>query len=108
MSEFCIIGVPESDREDLVELADHLRLDNNFGQHRYFDGSTFVEILLPMLLSTGSWLTLRTWIKARAETQKQMRVTCGGIEITGMAARDAERVIKTLAEAVELKDDADI
>lgn len=61
--------------------------------------ATFVEVVLPLVLSGGSWLTIRTWLTTRADKQKAMRVTCRGTEITGMKPRDAERIIRLLTDA---------
>jgi hypothetical protein len=99
MGDSFIIGVPVEDRDDLTSLAEELQAKGDLGEHRYFDGATFVEVVLPLVLSGGSWLTIRTWLRTRADKQKAMRVTCRGTEITGMKPRDAERMIRVLAEA---------
>lgn len=109
MNETCIVSVPAEDREDLAALIDRLPIEEDFGEHRYFDGAVYVEALVPLVsLTSAAWLTLRTWIKARAEVQKAMRVTCRGVEITAMNRKDAERIIRLLGDAVTLDDDEDI
>lgn len=105
MEDNFILGVPAEDAPDLQALADKITTNPEFYEHRYFDGATFTEVILPIMLSTGGWATLRAWIRSRGQTQRSTRVTIDGIEIVGMKAEDAERIIKTIQE--QRKSDGD-
>lgn len=99
MNEMCIIGVPLDDSAELSSLAASLSLEQDFGEQRYFDGAAYVELVVPLVFSSASWLTLRTWIRARAEVLKAQRVVYDGVEITAMKPRDAERIIQLLRKS---------
>jgi hypothetical protein len=99
-----ILGVPTADRADLVSLAEQIENDPKYSEYRYFDGAAFVETLLPMVISTATWATLRTWIRARADVQKATRIACQGIEIEGMNRKDAERIIQILSDRLAVQD----
>lgn len=105
MVDVFILGVPVSDSVELKSLAEGVVTAPEFSEHRYFDGATFVETLLPLVLSTATWATLRTWIRARADAQKVMRVSVDGVEITGMKPKDAERIINTLSRRITVHGD---
>lgn len=85
-------------------LTDQVTSDAEFAEHRYFDGATFVEAILPLLLSTAAWATVRTWIRSRAEILRATRISVGGVEITAVKPKDAERIIKLLTERVTIED----
>ena len=99
-----ILGVPAEEAHDLRTLADQVSTDAEFAEHRYFDGATFVEVLLPLVLSTATWATVRTWIRSRAEVLKATRISMDGVEITAMKPKDAERIIKLLSDRVAIED----
>ncbi len=93
MVDVLIVGVPTSDKDDLQALTAAIRVAPEFSEQRYFDGETFVEIVLSAALSSAAWATLRSWIQARAEVLKATRVAGRGIEITAVDAKSAERLI---------------
>lgn len=99
-----ILGVPTQEVHDLRALADQVSTDAEFAEHRYFDGATFVEVVLPLALSAGVWATVRTWIRSRAEVLKATRISVDGVEITAMKLKDAERIIKLLSDRVAVED----
>ncbi len=99
-----ILGVPTQEADDLRTLADQVSPDAEFSEHRYFDGATFVEAILPLALSTATWATVRTWIRARAEVLKATRISVDGVEITAVKPKDAERIIKLLADRQAIED----
>lgn len=99
-----ILGVPTQEAHDLRTLADQVSPDAEFAEHRYFDGATFVEAILPLVLSTATWATIRTWIRARAEVLKATRISVDGVEITAVKPKDAERIIKLLADRQTIED----
>lgn len=102
--EVFILGVPTEEARDLRALADQVMSDAEFAEHRYFDGATFVETILPLVLSTATWATVRTWIRSRAEVLKATRISVGGVEITAVKPKDAERIIKLLADRQRVGD----
>lgn len=99
-----ILGVPTQEVHDLRALADQVSTDAEFAEHRYFDGATFAEVIIPLALSTTVWTTVRTWIRSRAEVLKATRVSVDGVEITAMKRKDAERIIKLLSDRVAIED----
>lgn len=99
-----ILGVPTEEARDLRALADQVMSDAEFAEHRYFDGATFVEAILPLALSTATWATVRTWIRSRADVLKATRISVNGMEITAVKPRDAERIIKLLADRLTVED----
>lgn len=99
-----ILGVPSSDAVELAGVSESLVDEPAFSEHRYFDGAAFVETLLPLMLSTSAWATLRHWIHARAEVQKATRISVGGIEMTAIKPADAVRLIELLASRVTVED----
>lgn len=99
-----ILGVPTSDVADLAGIAGEVANVSELSEHRYFDGAAFIEALMPTVLSAAAWATLREWIRARAEVRKATRISAGGIEITAMNRRDAERIIELLASRIEVED----
>lgn len=104
MSDVFIIGVPTSDSGDLSQLSQQIGASQDLLEQRYFDGSTFVEFIVPVVLSGAAWATLRTWILARADIRKATRVTLRGIELTGMNAKEAARIISMLSENLTIDD----
>lgn len=99
-----ILGVPPLDAHDLHAISDLVTNSAEFEEHRYFDGATFIEVILPLVLSTGAWRAVREWIHSRADVQKATRISLDGVEITAVKAKDAERVIKLLLEHLTIKD----
>jgi hypothetical protein len=106
MTETCIVGVPPDDTSDLTTLVSSLEVDGDLAEQRYFDGATFVEVVLPLLLSSSAWKTLRAWIVARADVRKATRIAYRGIEITATNPKDAIRIIQLLEEGAEVRDEA--
>jgi hypothetical protein len=104
VSGLCIVGIPVEGRESLVLLADELNLESSIAEHRYFDGADFVDLAVPLILSSGMWLTLSTWIRSRAATQQATRISVGGIETTAVKPADVERLIRLLEDAVTVDD----
>lgn len=103
MNDAFILGVPSTDQDDLVELTRKLNKSPEFSEQRYFDGAAFMETLLPMVISAPFWATLTIWIRARADVQKTTRIAFRGVEITAMNRKDAERIISTLLERVNIE-----
>lgn len=99
-----ILGVPSGESHDLRALTDQVADKAEFAEHRYFDGAAFTEVILPVVQSAAVWLTLRTWIRARAEVRKATRVSVDGIEITAMKPKDAERIIKLIEDRRSIED----
>lgn len=97
MSAMFIVGVPDTDRDDLTALAQDLNYHNNLIEQRYFDGTNFVEMVFAYpTLSAAAWLTLRTWITTRAERHKSTRITTNGIETIGVSPKDAIRLLEAI------------
>lgn len=109
MNETFIVGVPTSERDNLIDLAGQVEGASDLAEHRYFDGAEFVEVVLPLVLTPAAWSLLRSWIVSRAEVQKSIRVSVKGIELTGVKVKDAERMIANLLKHVTLTDsDTDV
>lgn len=100
-----ILGVPTEEARELRAFTGQVLVDAEFAEHRYFDGATFVETILPLVLSTTAWSTVRTWIRSRAEVLKATRISVGGMEITAMKPKDAERIIRLLGDRLTIEDD---
>lgn len=79
MNETFIVGVPTSERTNLVSLAEQIDGASDLVEHRYFDGAGFVEVVLPLVLTPAAWSLVRSWILSRAEVQMSTRVSVKGI-----------------------------
>ena len=105
MNEIFIVGVPTVDSDDLTKLSERLGTSQDFSEQRYFDGATFIEVIVPSVLSAAAWATLRAWIRARADVLKATRVAYRGVEITAMNAKDSERIINLLTANLTVDED---
>ncbi|GHH42141.1 hypothetical protein [Lentzea cavernae] len=99
MADLCVVGVPVKDRADLEGLVRKIPGSGDPFESQFFDGVAFVETVVPIVLSGAAWLTLRTWIQARAEVRKATRISYRGFEFTAVNPADAERILKVILEA---------
>ena len=96
-----IVGVPEPDRDELIQLAESLEQPAEISRQEYFDGGDFVELAIQGTQALGAstvvWATVRTWLITRADRLKHTRITIpGGGTYEGLSAPEVMRIIKLL------------
>jgi hypothetical protein len=106
MDASLIVGVPEEDRAELVQLAESLGEPADISVQKYFDGGNVLELAVQgaqvLGASTAVWATIRTFLITRADRLKHTRITIPGKGTwEGVNARDVMKMIKLIEDQSE-------
>ncbi len=94
MTDHAIVRLPARDAQDLNDLVQGLRSDEDIEMVHPFDGETVAQVLVA--LSTTTLPFFRTWVKARLEARKGFVVLHEGKELRGYTADEVEQIMRVL------------